>query len=200
MKQISIWGLSTLSFFLITIIFNFGLATNSLAKKKPICVPCAEVIRILDGDTVKARIRILPNQTATRKIRLLNIDAPETGRVSDRGNNPKCLAEQQLGKQAKAHLEKLLTVKTKKGEKQKRKYKLIELDNIQPKYDSGGRLVADIYILSGKTHRRTRLKSNLLRNGFAQEWDYYNGAPKPDWCSGVSAGDGAPETPPKTHK
>jgi endonuclease YncB( thermonuclease family) len=37
----------------------------------------AEVIRVIDGDTFEARVRIWPGQDVTTKVRLRGIDAPE---------------------------------------------------------------------------------------------------------------------------
>src|SRR5215216_3144877 len=37
----------------------------------------AEVLRVIDGDTFEARVRIWPGLDVTTKVRLRNIDAPE---------------------------------------------------------------------------------------------------------------------------
>jgi endonuclease YncB( thermonuclease family) len=37
----------------------------------------AEVIRVIDGDTFEARVRVLPGLDVSTKVRLRNIDAPE---------------------------------------------------------------------------------------------------------------------------
>lgn len=53
----------------------------------------AEVIKIVDGDTVKVRAHIWVDQTVEISVRLRGIDAPELYR-------PKCAAEKTLARTA----------------------------------------------------------------------------------------------------
>ena len=60
----------------------------------------AELIRVIDGDTVEARIRIWIGQTVTTRIRLRDIDAPEM--------KSRCPAEHKAALRAKKTLSRLL--------------------------------------------------------------------------------------------
>ena len=62
----------------------------------------AELIRVIDGDTIDAWIDLGFNITVRRRIRLWGIDAPET-RTLD-------LEEKAEGKIAKARLEEMLSL------------------------------------------------------------------------------------------
>jgi len=62
----------------------------------------AELIRVIDGDTVDAWIDLGFNITVRRRIRLWGIDAPET-RTRD-------LVEKKAGKEAKLRLEQMLSL------------------------------------------------------------------------------------------
>lgn len=61
----------------------------------------ARVIKIIDGDTVRVRIKIWLHQTLEVAVRLRGIDTPELKR-------PKCAHERKLAEQARLRLETLL--------------------------------------------------------------------------------------------
>lgn len=89
----------------------------------------AEVLRVVDGDTVLVRALIWPGQRVEVKVRLAGINAPEKYR-------PKCLQEKELAQQATDY------VLQKIG-------KEIDLQDIRfGKY--AGRVVADIRTQSGQ--------------------------------------------------
>lgn len=55
----------------------------------------ADVVRVIDGDTVEVRARIWPGQYVETRVRLRGVDTPETRR-------PDCEAERAAGRQATA--------------------------------------------------------------------------------------------------
>jgi len=114
----------------------------------------AEVIKIVDGDTIKVRATIWVDQTVEVSVRLRGMDAPELFR-------PKCPAEKALARIAKASVAASSPVSS-----------LVTLTNItRDKY--GGRVVASVVISDGET-----LAARLLAQGQA----IVMGAQKP-WCS-----------------
>ncbi len=85
----------------------------------------AEIIRITDGDTFVARIKIFPQLEAVYDIRILTIDAPEL--------QGKCVEEKTRAKQAKAYLQTLLPIGS--------KVQLVMND----RFDSFGRALAHVH-------------------------------------------------------
>ena len=84
----------------------------------------AEVLKVIDGDSFKARTKIWLDHLVETNIRVRGIDTPETRRA-------KCKSEKSRGKAAKKKLAALLA----KG---------VILHNVE--YDKyGGRVVADVY-------------------------------------------------------
>jgi endonuclease YncB( thermonuclease family) len=67
------------------------------AEPLPGPVP-AEVVRVIDGDTVEVRARIWPGQFVETRVRLRGVDTPETRR-------PQCEAERTAGHAAAAFTE-----------------------------------------------------------------------------------------------
>ncbi len=112
----------------------------------------AEIIRVIDGDTIEARIFIFPQLEAVYKVRLADIDTPEL--------NGKCLAEKQRAKQAKLYLQELLPPKSE-----------ITL-HVKHKFDSFGRVLAYIY---HDTHGN--ISELLLKNNHAVLYGDKRG-----WC------------------
>ena len=82
---------------LLTGFFLAGIATAD-SLKGPIN---AEVIRVIDGDTIEVNAHIWVGQYIRTKVRLLDIDTPEIRR-------PKCEAERTVGQEAKAMTERLV--------------------------------------------------------------------------------------------
>lgn len=114
----------------------------------------AEVLRVVDGDTVDVRARIWLGQTVETRVRLAGIDTPES-----RGG---CPAERALADQAAALLTRLLA----DGDG-------ITLSDI----DHGsfaGRVVARVES-AGQDVTAALLASGLAR-------PYTGRGPRPDWC------------------
>jgi len=113
----------------------------------------AEVIKVIDGDTIKVRATIWLDQTIIVSVRLRGIDAPELFR-------PKCPAEKTLARSAKASVASSSPVGSH-----------VTLSQIsRDKY--GGRVVASVTTPDGET-----LAERLLAQGQAIAM----GAEKP-WC------------------
>lgn len=113
----------------------------------------AEIIKIVDGDTVKVRAQIWVDQTVEISVRLRGIDAPELYR-------PKCTAEKALARTAKASVAATSPVGS----------QVMLRDITRDKY--GGRVVASVVTADGET-----LAARLLSQGQA----IAIGTPKP-WC------------------
>lgn len=113
----------------------------------------ADIIKVIDGDTVKARIHIWLGQNIETLVRLDGIDTPEL-----RGH---CAREKDLAQQAKALLAQLIDGQS------------IELHNIrQDKY--GGRIIAHISLPDGRDIATILQNSNLART--------YTGGTRHSWC------------------
>ena len=85
---------------LFTCLLSAGLAPTALAETLPGPVP-AEVLRVVDGDTVRVRARIWLDQSLDVSVRLAGIDAPEITR-------PNCRAERTQADAAKREVESVL--------------------------------------------------------------------------------------------
>lgn len=116
------------------------LAQGAFAETLPGPIP-ADVVRVIDGDTVLVRAKIWLNQTIEVSVRVAEIDTPEVYR-------PACSAERKIADQATNAAREFLGSK-------------IMLHNIHNgKY--AGRVVAEVH------HRtRGRLSEHLLDLGLA---------------------------------
>ena len=113
----------------------------------------ADVVRIIDGDTFEANVKIWLGQSIVTKVRLAGVDTPEL-------NSP-CAAERELARIAKNKLTDMLSDTS------------VYLHNIQPdKY--GGRIVANV-----RTARGERITNVLLQERWARPYD---GNAKPSYC------------------
>lgn len=124
----------------------------------------AEIIRVLDGDTVEARIRIWLGQDITTRIRLRGIDAPEL--------KARCAAEARLAREARLNLRQLL----RSGP--------VEVVDIGPgKY--AGRVIAALRVRehSGSGTRTTDAGQMLLAGGYARP---YRRGRRGGWCTAAS--------------
>ena len=93
--------LNTLPIFRIIFCLSL-LQPASLAYAETIKGPIsAEVIRVIDGDTIEVNAHVWVGQYIRTKVRLLDIDTPEIRR-------PKCEAERVVGQRAKAMTEDLI--------------------------------------------------------------------------------------------
>jgi endonuclease YncB( thermonuclease family) len=113
----------------------------------------AEVLRVLDGDTFAARVRLWPGLDITTKVRLRGIDAPEM--------KARCREERNLAEAARDALKAILV----EGELTVLR---VDLD----KY--GGRVVAD-----AATTRTPDVSQALVAQGLARA---YAGGRRQGWC------------------
>lgn len=116
----------------------------------------ADVIRVVDGDTLKVRARIWVDQSVEVSVRLAGIDAPEIFR-------PRCDAEKAPGRAAKA------AVAAQVGE-------TVYLRDIRNgKY--AGRVVADAILSDGESlSARLVAQGHAIPDGVEKPWC----KPKPD--------------------
>ncbi|MBI4273380.1 MAG: thermonuclease family protein [Rhizobiales bacterium] len=126
---------------------------NMAAMLQPIGGHPAEVLKILDGDTFEARVRIWPGIDVTTKVRLRGIDTPEL--------KARCAEEY-----AKA-IESRETLKAILGEGG------VTISNVTfDKY--GGRVVADAATRATPNIADVMLKSEMARR--------YSGGRRRSWC------------------
>jgi len=138
-----------------------GLATR--ASSPPAAAPApatlraaypAEVVRVIDGDTFEARVRVWPGMEATTRVRLRGIDAPEM--------KARCEDERVQAVAARDALARMLAEGA------------IGISNVgQDKY--GGRVDADVS--TGKT---ANVSGALLDLGLARRYD---GGRRESWCA-----------------
>lgn len=113
----------------------------------------AQVLRVIDGDTVSVRVQVWLGQHVETTVRLTGIDAPEL-----RG---KCAREQELAKAAQAALGDLL------------RENAVELYDIRAgKY--GGRVLA-----TARTSDGADIATALIARGLARRYD---GGRRISWC------------------
>ncbi len=114
----------------------------------------AEILRVIDGDTFEARVRVWPGIDITTKIRLRGIDAPEV-------NNPRCQEERLQGIAAREALRTILD----EGD--------VRVSGVAPdKY--GGRVLAD-----ASTRATPDVSAALLGAGHVRS---YSGGRRESWC------------------
>ncbi len=113
----------------------------------------ADVVRVLDGDTFEARVRIWPGMEVTTRVRLRGIDAPEM--------QARCDDERLKAIAARDALSKILAEGT------------VGISRIgQDKY--GGRVDADV-----STARTPDVSAVMLERGLARR---YSGGRRESWC------------------
>jgi micrococcal nuclease len=113
----------------------------------------AEVLRVIDGDTFEARVRIWPGMEVTTKVRLRSIDAPEM--------HARCEDERVKAIAARDALARLLSEGA------------VGVARIgQDKY--GGRVDADV-----STVGTSDVSAVLLERGLARR---YSGGRRESWC------------------
>ena len=113
----------------------------------------ADVIRVLDGDTFEARVRIWPGMDVTTRVRLRGIDAPEM--------QARCDTERVKAISARDALVRVLNEGT------------VGISRVgHDKY--GGRVDADV-----STARTGDVSAALLAGGFARRYD---GGRRASWC------------------
>lgn len=113
----------------------------------------ADVVRVIDGDTFEARVRVWPGLSVDTKVRLRNIDAPEL--------HARCAEELARAQTARAALEKMLAAGG------------VTLSRVGiDKY--GGRVDALV-----ATRDTADVSAALLDGGFARSYD---GRKRGSWC------------------
>ena len=130
------------------------LADTTLAKRlNPSLTYPAEVIRVIDGDTFQARVRVWPGLDVDTKVRLRGIDAAEL--------HARCAGELAQAQAARAALETILA----EGG--------VALSHVGiDKY--GGRVDA-----AASTRSTADVSAALLNGGFARAYD---GGRRGSWC------------------
>jgi endonuclease YncB( thermonuclease family) len=114
----------------------------------------AEVLRVLDGDTFEARVRIWPGMDVTTKVRLRGIDAPEI--------HSRCADERTKAIAARDALAQILAEGS------------VGVARVtQDKY--GGRVDAEV-----STAATADVSAALLARGMAR---HYSGGRRQSWCS-----------------
>ena len=122
----------------------------------------AQVIRIIDADTLKLRVFLWPGLEKVENYRSRGVDAPEL-------SSPGCDNEKRLAQQAKASIARKFPVES-----------WVYIDNIgRDKYS--GRWVADIYRWS--SDRFKTLTAELLESNGKWGWPYDGTGPRHDWCT-----------------
>jgi len=113
----------------------------------------AEVVRVIDGDTFEARVRIWPGMEVTTRVRLRGIDAPKM--------HARCDDERVQAVAAREALARLLAEGS------------VGISRVgQDKY--GGRVDADV-----STARTPDVSATMLDGGFARR---YSGGRRASWC------------------
>jgi len=113
----------------------------------------AEVIRVIDGDTFEARVRVWPGVDINTKVRLRNVDAPEL--------HARCADELAKAQAARTALQTMLAAGG------------VTISQVGiDKY--GGRVDALV-----ATRDTVDLSSELLKGGFARRYD---GGKRVSWC------------------
>jgi endonuclease YncB( thermonuclease family) len=116
----------------------------------------ADVLRVIDGDTFEARVRVWPGIEITTKVRLRGIDAPEL--------KARCSEERSKAEAAREGLRAMLA----DGD--------IAITRVSlDKY--GGRVVAD-----AATRATADISAAMLAQGLARP---YGGGRRESWCSGL---------------
>ena len=122
----------------------------------------AQVVRVVDGDTIEVSVRIWLGQTIQTRVRLAGIDAPEL-----RG---KCAAERDLAGRAKTALGVLIGVGDGAGK--------VSLRNLR--YGKfAGRVVAAVVTADGRDAAAVLVSQGLAR--------VYAGGRRADWCAALAA-------------
>ncbi|WJH41632.1 thermonuclease family protein [Aliirhizobium terrae] len=141
----------------LAVCFAFVLATEAMAREEIAGPVAAEILRVIDGDTLLVEAQPWPQQKMEVYVRIRGIDAPEL--------KSKCEASRLAGIDAQHALEALAA--------QSNHIQLIRIAG--DKYF--GRIVADVILSDGKNVADDLLVAGLVR--------VYDGGRKPkDTCGG----------------
>lgn len=122
----------------------------------------AEVLSVLDGDTIKVRAHAWLDQSIDISVRIRGLDAPELHR-------PRCAAEKERALAARREVASLIDGKT-----------VTLYDIAHDKY--AGRVVAQVL-----TSMNVDIGKYLVKRGFAKAW--HGEGEKPGWCFSGSGSD-----------
>jgi micrococcal nuclease len=134
-----------------------GFGGLAAGERLPGPIP-ADVVRVVDGDTVEVDARIWLGQKVRTQVRVQGIDTPELA--------GKCESERALAKRAKEHLTKLLAG----GPAELRD---VDFD----KY--GGRVLARVFAAPGAALGGADVAAQLIGAGLARP---YAGGARVPWC------------------
>jgi endonuclease YncB( thermonuclease family) len=130
----------------------------------------AEVVRVIDGDTIEVSVALWPGLRAEYAVRVAGIDAPELLR-------PDCEDERQWAERAQAQAASLYSVGLE-----------VRLENVR--YDSfAGRVIADVRRF--RSDRWLQFSDEMLERQMAVEW--HPGQDTVAWCL-LAQENGAPGT------
>lgn len=115
----------------------------------------ASVVKVTDGDTIRARVSIWPQQTVDTAIRVRDLDTPEL--------KGKCENERGMARMAKARAELLMPVGS-----------IVTLSNVDAD-KFGGRHDADVKLSDGR-----KLADVLVADGLARRYD--GKGKRKGWC------------------
>lgn len=122
------------------------------------------VIRVIDGDTLEANIRVWPDVIMNVSVRLRGIDAPEIFRAA-------CDVERAYGGLARQELERRLEPGS-----------AVQLRNVESG-SFAGRVVADVW--KPNSERASSIRAQMLNTNYVVEW--VPGQDKVDWCAHFAA-------------
>ncbi len=143
----------------------YVMATHAATRRVPRVFDSAymaQVVRVVDGDTIVANVEVWPRVLIKTSVRLAGVDTPESSR-----RFAKCDEERVLGVKAKQYVRDLI----KPGDP------IIVVNPKLGKY--AGRVVADIKYQQFFANYAD-LAELLKTAGFARPYD---GGKKSDWCS-----------------
>lgn len=127
----------------------------------------AEVIRVIDGDTIEVSVELLPDLYQTIDVRERNLDTPEKRRGI---GGAKCDQELAYGKVVSEYVFQLLPVGT-----------IVQIENFK-KDKYAGRIVADIKFYMSEGGELLDLGDHLIEQGMAVPYD--GGTKQKVWCDG----------------
>lgn len=144
-----------LTFFFLTLLYYVAFSQTAWSRASYLAGPVeAQLIEVVDGDTIRVRAKIWLGQSISILVRLKGIDAPELHR-------PKCESEKRLAQQARQHLASLVADQP------------LHLTSIQGgKYF--GRVLAKVQINHSANLSREMLQSGLVRS--------YKKGKRKGWC------------------
>jgi micrococcal nuclease len=142
--------------------FLFLLAPSKSQSADLSEIYACDLIRVLDGDTVKVRCQTWPTPFKETSLRIFGIDTPESLKAQ-----AKCIKELRLGLSAKAWA---------KHEFDSAKTVTFTWAGTKDKY--GGRIDANVTLPSGKDWA-----AEAIRTGFARPYGLGRNLKKSNWCN-----------------